>query len=443
MQVAKLVEELSDHLDLKGRAQSDGMGDSPPTDATTLTPAENAAIAAADAEAQKEIQAVEAGGAQTRHAIKDCHAALHEVANARKDIEGDRPPAAVDLDHLAQQRDGDRVAYNKFKADHKRMGNVADDDRAQQVTWAVVVVVCESLFNAYFYTPLSDLGFVGGSFIAFFVSFVNVLLAFLGGVWGLRFLGHVEPAKKLAGLVAFIVCALGCLAVVALSALFRGHVDAMATEDLSTEQLADQAWQASIDSLLQMDVLSLLGSLNSFLLLFVGLICMALGFWKGWEYDDPYPGFGRAYRKMEKSQEAYNEAKEQEDERQHEWEQDHKRRLTEEGDRLDRAKAKMEGAYIGLKASIPKAPRLASDAEKLAEGLLSIYRQENAKTRASRPPDYFEDYSIPFEHLDGDLRDATRDLADIEEERQRLIDRCEAEQEHIQAAIVRTPSGVT
>ena len=170
---------------------------------------------------------------------------------------------------------------------------------------------------------------------------------------------------------------------------------------------------------------------------------MALGFWKGWEYDDPYPGFGRAYRKMEKSQEAYNEAKEQEDERQHEWEQDHKRRLTEEGDRLDRAKAKMEGAYIGFKASIAKAPHLAADAEKLAEGLLSIYRQENAKTRPSPPPDYFEDYSIPFEHLDEDLRDAARDLTGIEDERQRLIDRCEAEQEHIQAAIVRTPSGVT
>lgn len=443
MQVAKLVEELSDHLDLKGRAQSDGTQESPPTEATTLTPAENEAIAAAEEEAKKEIQAVEAGAAHTRRAIEDCSAALQEVATARKDIEGDQPPAIVDLDHLAQQRDGDRVAYNKFKADHKRMGNVADDDRGQQITWAVVVVVCESLFNAYFYTPLSDLGFIGGSFIAFFVSFVNVLIAFLGGVWGLRFLGHVEPAKKLAGLVGFLVCAICCLAVVALSALFRGHVDAMATEDLNTEQLADQAWQASIASLLRLDVLSLLGSLNSFLLLFVGLICMALGFWKGYEYDDPYPGFGRAFRRMEQSREAYNDAKEQEDERQREWGRDHKRKLTEEGDRLNRARAKMEGAYIGFKASIAKAPHLASDAGKLAEGLLSIYRQENAKNRASRPPEYFEDYSISLGHLDEDLSGAARDLADIEGERQRLIDRCEAEQEHIQTAIVRTPSGVT
>ena len=441
MNVETSVEELRERLQLEARAQSDAIAGLPKSDATTLTSAENDAVVAAEEAAKKEIQVAEKCGAKVQRALNNCASTLMEVRQARKDMEGETPPAARDMGTLKREWESEHAAYGKFKNNHKLMRNATGDDRVVQVVWAVVVVVLESIANAYFYMPISDLGLLGGFFTALFVSVANVALAFLGGTLGLRYLSHIEPAKKLGGLVALLVCICACTLVVALSALFRGHADALSAEELDTGMLMDRAWGAAVDSLINLDVLGLLASLNSFLLTFVGVLCAVIGFWKGWEFDDPYPGFGAAYRRREKAQEAYDDACKEEEERQLEWRKSHRQRLHNERDKIVHSKAKMEAAGAGFSEAIASIQHLASDTAKLAKALLGVYRQKNSELRAGDSPAYFQDYPTDFSDLDRDLKPVARDLPTFRTEMQQLLSDCNTEQSNIQAAISPTPNG--
>ena len=413
----------------------------PSQDATALTPAENEAVDSAGDAAQRKVSGAEQCRAETVEALGECKTAFQEVHRARQAIAGETPPAIPNMTALTEARDRTKAHYTAFKVQHKLRRDAAGDDRLVQIVWAVVVVVVESIFNAYFYAPISDLGLLGGLFTALFVSVVNIAFAFIGGALGLRYLSHIEPAKKLIGLFAFLLCLSICALVVTMSALFRGHADAMSANALDTGMLMTAAWRASVDSLMALDVLDLLASLHSFLLALVGAICMIVGFWKGRDFDDPYPGFGAAHRQRENAQIALDDAREEADERQREWQREHKRKLLEQSQKLDRSKSRMSAACSGLKQKIESNSHLAENAAKLAQTLLSVYRQKNTQIRADDPPDYFNDYNIDYTYLDEDISRIRKALPTLEEDVQDLSGKCDEELAEIQSVIAGTPGG--
>ena len=300
MNVETLIDELKERLQLEAEARSDAINGLPESHATAPMPAEIIAVAAAEEVAKSEIEVAQKSGTEAGNALNSCEATLVAARQACQDIEGEMPPVPRNVDTLIQECDSAKASYAAFKASHKLERNATGDDRVLQGVWATVVVVLESMVNSYFYMPISDLGLIGGFFTAFFVSLVNVGCAFFGGVLGVRYLTHIEPTKKLGGLIALLFFTCACALVIALSALFRGHADAMSAKELDTIALMDGAWQAAVKSLIELDVLDLLASLHSFLLTLVGLLCAVIGFWKGWAFDDPYPGFGAAYRRKER-----------------------------------------------------------------------------------------------------------------------------------------------
>ena len=411
--------------------------------ATSLTAAETGAVAAAEQAAKEEVRIVAQAQMEAKTAQNRAKSELEQVRQARETIEDEAPPSPPNLDRLAMARDRATAAYAAFKSSNGLTRDATGDDRSAQVSWAVVVMVVESLLNAYFYMPISSLGLLGGLFTAFFVSFANVGVAFVGGAFGLRFLAHVEPAKKLGGTFASLLALGGCALVVALSALFRGHVDALGDGDLEGADLAGAAWDAAVLSLQELDVLALFGSLNSFLLVFVGAICALLGFWKGWEFDDPYPGFGAALRSRERAEAAYDEAQEAAAEARRRWWQAHRASLRQLKQRLDDAAANAESALAGLREAALKAAHPAAQAAKLAAGLFSIYRQKNEAVRATPAPAYFS--AVPsaadFPSLDEDLAGITGDLPALEAEAGTFAESCNAEQARLQAAISRAADG--
>lgn len=442
MNVKAQTEELAEHLKLEHRAQQDAVSGLPETTATGLTAAETSALAAAEQAAKEEVRIAAQAHGEATTALDHARSELGQVRQAREAIEDEVPPPAPNLDRLAQARDRATAAYTAFQSQHGLTRDAIGDDRSVQVIWAVVVVVVESLFNAYFYMPISSLGLLGGLFTALFISFANVAVAFVGGAFGLRFLAHVEPAKKLGGTIASLL-AIGCCAlVVALSALFRGHVDALGG-DLEGEDLLGAAWDAAVLSLEELDALALFGSLNSFLLVFLGAICALLGFWKGREFDDPYPGFGAALRSRESAEAAYDEAQEAAAEALRRWWQAHRANLRQLKQRLDGATATVEAALAGLREAAQKAAHPAAQAAQLAAGLLSIYRQKNEAVRATPAPAYFSSAAplADFASLDQDLADITGRLPALEADAETFAESCSAEQARLQAAISSAPDG--
>lgn len=389
MKVNTLVEELKEQLQLEDKALQDALAGLPSQDAAGLTPAENEAVDNAAAAAQKEIADAAQCRAETVEALRGCKTALQEVHRARLAIESETPPVPAKPDSLIEARDRTKAQYTAFKAQHKLQRDAERDDRLVQGVWAAVIVVVESIINAYFYAPISDLGLLGGFFTAIIVSVINVGFAFIGGLLGLRYLGHVDPANKLGGLVAFLLCLFVCTLVVTMSALFRGHADAMSTNALDTGMLLAAAWQASVDSLMALDVSGLLASLHSFLLVFVGAICAIIGFWKGRDFDDPYPGFGKAYRQKEDAQTELDDAVAEGDERQRGWQQEHRKRLLEQSHKLDQSKSRTSAACSGLRQKMESNLHLAEDTATLAADLLSVYRQKKQTNSGGRPTKLF------------------------------------------------------
>ena len=437
MNVPSSAKALAVELALADHAQTDAVAGLPDQNAQPMTAAETKAIDAARQWAANEVQMVNEGRLAAGGALDECRSTLDEVGEARLGIENETPPKRRSLKGFERQRDEASAAYRAFKSDHKLTRDAARDDRITQLVWAAVVVVIESIVNSYFYRPISDLGLLGGFFTALFVSVVNVSFAFLGGALGLRFLGHIEPGKKLGGILALVVCLAVCVLVVACSALFRGHVDDLNAQELDTTTLMESAWKAAVESLAALDAWALFSSLNSFLLTFVGTLCAVVGFWKGWAYDDPYPGFGAAYRHKEQTRHEYDDALEDEEQRQNSWRDEHRKRLRSQGERLHRASDAMYAARTAFDKLVADVQGIGEATALLARELLSIYRDSNRKVRATPAPSYFDEYPSPssFASLDADVQRAANALPDVQADVQRLAEACNEEQKAIQRAV--------
>ena len=436
MDIVALTGELAEELDLAKAASKDALAGLPSRSATALATAENQAVEKAKAAARTEVNRVQALHDGAKNALANCETALAEARQRRISITHQNLNDDVSVGNAKRDADAAGAAYNHFKLENHLMREPTDDDRVAQGVWAATLVLAESVFNSYFYMPISDLGLIGGFFIAFFVSFVNVSVAFVGGVLGLRYLSHVSISKQLGGVLTTLITTLGCLVVVAMSALFRGHVDALGAADLDATDILDRAWRLALASLVTFDLQALFASLNSFLLTFVGLLCALVGFWKGAVFDDPYPGFGTAARKREHAEETHQQ-------RRSEWRETRRNALASADQKLVEHTAKLNAEYQGFLTAVQDAKSLATQTAELARGLLGVYRKKNALTRADAPPTYFGQFppAMQFSSLDDLMTDLTVALDSLRCAVEQRVADCQQEQRNISHALAHIDVG--
>ena len=415
MNIAELIKQKADKLDLEGIARQDALNGLPAQAASEPTAAETGAVAEAERCGKQELAKIDEVVAQTRTAIAQLATALRNARRERTRIGNSIQPAGIDLQSRINDRDQALAAYNAFKTDNALARDATGDDRVKQVLWATVIVVVEGLVNSYFYAPVSALGLFGGFSIAFFVSFANVAFAFIGGAGGLRYLSHIDPLKKLIGVFVSLGCLFISLLVVILSTLFRGQVDMLEGRGLDPSEMESEAWRLAVESLRDLDVWALMSSVNSFLLVLVGLACAIFAFHKGWQYDDPYPGFGTAFRTKERATEAYEDACEQNAAAASAWRSKQVDDLRQAAESIDETLAEVEANDQGLRVLLRQSERLSRDVGSLARSLLGVYRKKNEAVRASEIPKYFNLYPE-----DDQFRDFDQDMQGRRNEAERL-----------------------
>ena len=388
MDVNALTREIANKLGLEKAAESDARAGVPARDAAAFAGAETEAVEAARKAGREEAARLGEHCRKAENAAAKCEQTLADVRKQRQNAETGSPPEA-DLDIPRRERDRAESNYLKFQQDHDLDRGVGDDDRFVRIVVTLAVVLVEGGLNSYFFAPAFERGLLGGFFVAFFFSIVNVGGAFVGGAFGLRHLNHRDPWKQMMGLFGFLFCLAVCAVTVALSAWFRGHVDSLRKEDIDALELSSLAWDKSLASLQKADIWGLFSSLNSFLLVFVGALCAIVGFWEGREYDDPYPGFGKMRRLKEEAQDRLDEAQEAHNSRLREWRQNHGGTLREMTQTLQNDAAKMQTVVDGARQAAANAADLRVQTSRLAHGLLSLYRVKNTAIRATSPPPYF------------------------------------------------------
>lgn len=409
MNINELTAELAEKLELGESAQHDAVNGIPGQNATEMTSAEVSAIGAAEGIGRRAVNQLGAHCQSSEKAIQQCEDMLLEVRQQRQRT-GDQPPEEdqAEINRVKQDRDRAIADYNLFIADNQLQRSATGDDRFVQIAYAGVIIIAEGFLNAYFFANATPYGFVGGLLLASFISLVNVGFAFVGGALGLRYLNHRADEKKLIGLICFLICFLICVLVVAMSSLLRGHIGSGEV----TESLMTVAWDASVNSLLTLNFIDLIASLQSFLLLFVGALCALLGFWKGYEFDDHYPGFGRMYRNKERAIEHCNEVIEEQKEQVEQWRNDRIGRLQEMLHNVEQAVSALCVAYEGFQGAISASANISANIARLARSLLTVYRQKNTEIRADNPPVYFQQFP------------AEQEFAEFSDERNRWHEAC-------------------
>lgn len=443
MNIAELIEERANKLNLEQIARGDALNGLPTQKASKQTTAETSAIAEARRCGEEELVRIDKVVDETRNAIGRLTKALGSASQVRANVDNAIPPSGIDLQSRVNDRNRAAAAYNAFKTDNGLTRDAIGDDRVKQVLWASVIVVVEGLVNSYFYAPVSSLGLLGGFSIAFFVSFANVAFAFIGGAGGLRYLSHIDPLKKLVGVLVSLGCLFISLLVIALSTLFRGHVDLLEGSGIDPSAMESEAWRLAVESLRDLDVWALMSSVNSFLLVLVGLACAIFAFHKGWQYDDPYPGFGAAFRAKERATEAYEDACERNAAEAADWRSKQVGDLRKAAKSIEDAFARVEAGNQGLRVLLRQSDRLSRDVGSLARGLLGVYRKTNEAVRASEAPEYFDLYpeDEQFGDFDQDMRDRRSEAESLKSDIGTARENAKTEQKLIDdvVAAVRSP----
>ncbi len=439
MDINALIRELSDSLGLAEAARNDAAAGIPAADASAPTSTENGAIAAARQTARRCIELLEELTRQTEDALIPCGEALRESRRQRQNANDGAPPES-DLGAARAARDNAAAAYNKFKHDNAIVRDASGDDRLAQFAWAAAIVAAEGAVNSLLFRHAFSGGIAEGFIAAFFIGLVNVGFAFVGGALCLRYaVNHYKLPVKLGGLCGFLMCVSVCAATVAMAAWFRGHVDLLRQEDMDSAQIAVVAWRMSLDSFINADIRELFSSLNGFLLVAVGVLCAMGGVWKGYEYDDPYPGFGDMLRQKENAEELYLEAQQTHDARLLKWRKNSGGGMRRADEELQNAAGELKTAARGMRRAAADAAGLPDAAAALAGGLLSVYRAQNAKIRAAAAPDYFSHYpqGKEFSALFSQSASVRKSAVKNSEAAEALLAECEEERRRVWKALER------
>jgi hypothetical protein len=177
----------------------------------------------------------------------------------------------------------------------------------QAIAILVFIMLVEGAFNALLFKDAQSAGLLGGLLVAFGVSAVNVLFGVTAGFFGLRYLNHpAMPAKVMGGVIAGI-CILTGIFLNFFVAHFRDAVETGLMVAEAEGRLGDFSMFEIPPGLVVRDMFPNVIAFDSFValaLLILGLTIHALAIYEGYDrITDPYPGYGRVWRKERKAYE--------------------------------------------------------------------------------------------------------------------------------------------
>ena len=190
-----------------------------------------------------------------------------------------------------------RQELEEFKIKH-RLTRSARTSASRSITigMLVVLVSVEAAANAVFFSKGSDFGLLGGLWTAVCISAVNIVIAFALGFLPLRWLRHRNYLIKFLGLLSAAIGIASIVIVHGLAAHLR-EVPGTVDEDAMFLVAARSLWSNPFG----------LHDINSYYLFIIGVVWAIVAIWKGYTFDDPYPGYGAHFRRFEAARETYSE----------------------------------------------------------------------------------------------------------------------------------------
>ena len=267
---------------------------------------------------------------------------------------------------------------------------------------SLIILVVESVLNGVFFANAHTLGLLGGVSTAIVISISNIIVAAIVA-WTSRNFNHRRFGRKLIGALAFL-CG---VAFVPVFNLFVAHFRNAAE--------AGKPWGEAAGHAIQRIQLNPLGleSIDAWILGMVGILAAIVAGWKTYYSGDPYPGYGRVWRKMRNARDAYAQRNE-----------DAISTVIEKRDEAvdalqlasENAKAQIAEAVSASNEMVSLRGQLRSFLEQCNQKvnlLLTIYRNANQEKRTTPTPVhfpedfYFEPYKTEQPQVSQNPADAT------------------------------------
>jgi hypothetical protein len=266
----------------------------------------------------------------------------------------------------------------------------------------LVLFVFEVFLNGFFLAKGNELGYLGGASEALTFAILNIGVAFLIAVVGVREINHRNPVRKVLGFasLAFYVA---LLIVINLSLAHYREVSAALISDAGPEVLTR----------LKTDPLALT-DFKSWLLFGLGVLCSLIAFVDSFLIFDPYPGYAALEKRRVGAHDAYIRHKNDLIARLLDIRDDAIEILEE----ANRDLALRRGEHDSILESRARLVRLfaahQSHLERAANTLLAVYREANKGLRKTPPPPRFavpqtlEKFPVDQELLETSAREDLR-----------------------------------
>jgi len=390
-------QHLADQLDLVENAHSDAVNETPPSSQESIQGTEGAVIGLIRRmrrEAVDQARGLLLSLSDQRQKI-DPTTVKRQLQSTPGDceIEIDRLNAkhSATLASLTGMVNSQKKDYDLFRSKNG-LHRIARYPDSQILHYSIiaVIVILETLANAYFFQRGSELGYLGGIQQAFIFSIINVLFAILVGDNVFRLTNHKEFSQRVIGWTTFCAYLLFLVLFNLLIGHFRAAIQQTVIQEIDPIQAVFMAYQTFVENPLAV------ADVEAWVLVIMGIMIGLFAFVKAYKADDPYPRYGdvqRDYFERRKKLES-TVAKMQ-------------KSVTKT---IDIAMARVRTLPNDLKsehrklmgplrdaASVPG--RLTShldDLQDVCNQLLRQYRAENQKIRQTKAPDYFSN-SYAFE----------------------------------------------
>jgi hypothetical protein len=295
---------------------------------------------------------------------------------------------AIVLEHVAaiERAAGEAERRGKDLRQFKVLNDISyepnyNDSSMNLIGTAALIIAVESAANSYFFGQASEAGLAGGFFTAGMISFLNVLVGFVSGALLLRQFNHL---KKWRALVAAPPLAILTLGAIVFNVVVGHYREALLR---NPDSLLIDIVPGALQNLAE------IRSLESIILVVLGVSIFFFAMYEGYAVWDRYPGYMSKHK-------AWRDAEDNLKEEQDLANEEVNSRLGTEiadfdgiGPFLREQRSELETITQNVDALSLELESNIEQLEQAGDVAMKIYRAANVQVRSHRipPPRYFHD----------------------------------------------------
>lgn len=387
------IESIAKKLRLEKRGRGDGLKNIPTAEQTTLTRAELDAVQEITNLRKEALNNFDDEMATYRTRISEAQSDSAEIklkiADGVSMLQQLEDQEDNHLDTSRVRIQGFQMKLEKFQSKNQLVGPPRDKTPLYFTASLILFLFfIEGIINGQFFAERHDLGLAGGVGQALLISLVNIAIGFLSGI--------MTRYKNLKG-VLYKSIGISSLSVwLAVALVFNFSVAHF------RDALEYESWDGAL-SLAVTNTFAVplsLGSLESWMLLLVGMFITGVSFLKGYWQLDRVPGYNNLWNSVEDSISEYAYQYEKAAEALNKEFQFQKDELRQEVD-ARRSNLRSAVAAVNSRGSLSNnLTTFLNSIENGANQLIQIYREANLVTRSDPPPKYFNtDHKFDFVDL--------------------------------------------